>query len=695
MAKFFSLLLVCCGLSSFSQNIDPKKIDIVRDKFGVPYIFSKTNAEAAYGLAWAQCEENFKTMQEFFAISRGMNGRLNGKSGAVTDFIGSIFEFEKIIDERFDKDISPEFHKVLSGYVQGMNAYMAAHPEQMILKNQKPITEKDILKGYIFNFLLMNHSAMDIIKVFENKMDLFKTLGNLQGAGSNAMAYSPNKTVDGKTYLVANPHQPTEGPSSFYEVAMYTEEGLNLHGATFIGGGITPVIAANQNLGWTHTTNYDDYGDVFRLTVHPRKKNFYKFDGEWKKMETKHAKLHVRIGKVIFHVSKKYYKSVYGPVFKNKDGVFAVRNNAYMRIGAAEQWYRMGLSKNFDEFWKALQLQQIPCQTVTYADKAGNIMHMNNALMPIRNENYNWRGIVPGDTSATLWSLDKMAPLEQLAYIKNPKSGSVFNCNNTPFDMTDSSENLKPENFSPTFWILNSNTLRANRYQDLIKKYPKVSFEDAKAIRDDDTYPMHNLNFRQCMNLTSLYNIDTTVHKDLAETISRLRNWNGKSTVKDTSASLMAVFGVYFSDYLGANMAPYENYFSDSSLLKILRQSRDYLLKNHGTLDVPLGQIQKVRRGDKEFPMYGGIETLACCTVGFDKDGKLKMNKGDTYIMYAKYGADGLEALRTTNYVGNSSNPLSKHYNDQMEMYVNKQPKTITMNKDEIYKNAVSVSHPE
>ena len=163
MAKFFSLLLVCCGLSSFSQNIDPKKIDIVRDKFGVPYIFSKTNAEAAYGLAWAQCEENFKTMQEFFAISRGMNGRLNGKSGAVTDFIGSIFEFEKIIDERFDKDISPEFHKVLSGYVQGMNAYMAAHPEQMILKNQKPITEKDILKGYIFNFLLMNHSAMDII----------------------------------------------------------------------------------------------------------------------------------------------------------------------------------------------------------------------------------------------------------------------------------------------------------------------------------------------------------------------------------------------------------------------------------------------------------------------------------------------------------------------------------------------------
>lgn len=695
MPKFLLLLLICSASFSYSQSIDPKKIDIVRNQYGVPHIFAKTNAEAAYGLAWAQCEDNFKTMQEFFAISRGWNGRLNGKSGAVTDFIGSIFEFEKIIDERFEKDISPEFLKVLSGYVAGINAYMAAHPEQVLLKKQPPITEKEVLKGYIFNFLLMNHSAMDIIKVFENKMSLYKTFGSLQGAGSNAMAYSPNRTVDGKTYLVANPHQPTEGPSSFYEVAMYTEEGLNIHGATFIGGGVTPMIASNKYLGWTHTTNYDDYGDVFQLTIHPTKKNHYRFDGAWKKFETKYAKLHVKLGKVIFHVSKKYYNSVYGPVFKNSTGSYAVRNNAYMRIGAAEQWYRMGKAQNFDEFWKALSLQQIPCQTVTYADKDGNILHLNNAIMPVRNENYNWRTIVPGDTSATLWSLDKALPLEKLAYIKNPKSGYVFNCNNTPFDMTDSSENLKPENFSHTLGILNSNTLRANRFQQLIKQYPKLSFEDAKAIRDDDTYPMHNMNFRQCMNLTNIYKIDTSVHTDLASTINRLRKWNGSSTVKDTTASLMSVFGVLLSDYLGANMAPYENYFPDSVFVKMLRQSRDHLTKHFGTIDVPLGQVQKVERGNKSFPMYGGIETLACCTVGFDKDGKLKMNKGDTFIMYAKYGKDGLEELKTTNHVGNSSNPNSPHYNDQMELYVNKQPKTVTMNKAEIYKTAASVTHPE
>ncbi len=696
MSKLLSCLFICFSISVTAQTINPADIDIVRDKYGVPYIFAKTNAEAAYGMAWAQCEENFKTMQEFFAISRGLNGRLNGRSGAVTDFIGSVFNFEKIIDERFEKDISPEFAKVLSGYAQGLNAYMAAHPEQMLLKNQKPITEKEILKGYIFNFLLMNHSAMDIIKVFENKMDLYKTFGNLQGAGSNAMAYSPNKTVDGKTYLVANPHQPTEGPSSFYEVAVYTEEGLAIHGSTFIGGGITPMIASNKNLGWTHTTNYDDYGDIFQLTLHPKKKNYYRFDGEWKKMESKTAKLHVRIGKVIFHVGKKYHTTIYGPVFRNKTGAYAFRNNAYMRIGAAEQWYRMGLAKNFDEFWKALQANQIPCQTITYADKDGNILHLNNAIMPVRNENYNWRTIVPGDTSATLWSLEKAVPIEQLPHIKNPRCGYVFNCNNTPFDMTDSSENLKPENFSHTFGILNSNTLRANRFQQIIKEYPKVSFADAKTIRDDDTYPMHNLNFRQCMNLgDALQKFDIVANPDLADVITRLRNWNGKSTVKDTTASLMAVFGVLLSDQLGKFYAPYENTFSDTLLLKMLRQSRDFLLTHYGTLDVPLGEVQKVVRGDKSMSMYGGIETLACCTVGFDKDGKLRMNKGDTFVMYAKYGKDGLEELKTTNFVGNSSNPASPHYNDQMEMYVNKQPKSITMDKTEIYKNAVSVSHPQ
>lgn len=698
MKFFFRLLCVASLLSAsdvLAQNINPANIDIVRDSFGVPHIFAKTNAEAAYALAWVQCEDNFKVMQEFLAISKGFNGRLNGVSGAATDYIAQVFEMEKRIDERFEKDISPDFRQVLNAYCAGLNRYAEAHPEEVILKKLAPISVRDILKGYIFNFLLMNNSAMDIIKVFKNKMELYKTLGNMQGAGSNAMAYSPNKTTDGKTYLVANPHQPIEGPSSFYEVALYTDEGWNFHGVTFIGGGVSPVIGTNQNLGWTHTTNYDDYGDVYQLNMRKGHLNQYKFDGKWLKLKVKYAKLKVKLGKVVLAVTKKYYTSVHGPVFKNKTGYYAFRNNSYMHVGAPEQWYRMGLAKNYEEFWKALNMQQIPCQTITYADKAGNIFHLNNALMPKRTEGYQWRGILPGDTSATVWSLEDPMPVSSLVCVKNPRCGYVFNCNNSPFDMTAPEENPKPENYPASFGILKSNTLRANRYTAIIKNYPTLSFADAKTLRDDDSYEMSNLNFRQVMNLQEGFNLSIEKYPDLAEVMNRLRRWNGHCSVNDTTASLMAVFGAFISDYLGANFAAYENTFSEADFVRGLRESRDYLLKHYGTLDVPLGTVQKISRGGKELPMYGGIETLASTTVSRGADGKLRMNKGDTFIMYAKYGKDGLEELLTSNNCGNSSNPKSKHHNDQMEMFVKKQPKKITMNRDEIYKQAISITHPQ
>ena len=682
-------------LFSYTQSVNPTKIDIVRDTFGVPHIFAKTNVEAVYGLAWAQCEDNFKTMQELIALSKGMNGELKGKEGAVTDFIAQMFEVDKVIDARFDKDISPEFHSIMRSYLSAFNHYAETHAQDILVKKLFPVSEKDALKGFVFNFLLMNHAVVDIAKVFKGKMDLYKTLGNLQGVGSNAMAYSPNKTADGKTYLVANPHQPIDGIEGFYEVAIYTDEGWNVHGATFLGGGMTPLIGTNNNLGWTHTTNYDDYADVFRLTMHPSHPKNYRYDGQWKKLTKKQAHLRVRLGKIILPITKTYYTCEYGPVIKNKEGYFALRNNAYMRIGAAEQWYRMNLARNFDEFWKALLLQQIPCQTVTYADKEGNILHIDNATMPIRDPHYEWRSIVPGDTSATLWSLDQVTPLTAMPYIKNPTCGYLFNCNNTPFDMTAPIENLKPENYSATFGILKSNTPRANRFKHLIQGYDKVSFADVKRIRDDDTYQMDNLNFRQCMNLTDVFRLDTLRYPDLKDIIAKFRDWDGKCDIHSKVGSLMSILGIYISDYLGKNFAPYENRFTTTALAEGMRYTRDFFMKNYGTLDVELGTMQKLARGGKELPMYGGIETIACCTVAGYNAGKVKMVKGDSFIMYAKYGTGGLEELKTTNSCGNSSDPNSPHYNDQMELFANKLPKTISMDKTTIYKQAVRISHPE
>ncbi len=689
------LLFACIITHSFIfAQINPENIEIVRDSFGIPHIFAKTNAEAAYGVAWAQCEDNYPVMQEAFAAARGRAGVLLGVDGAAIDYILQMFQIREFVAERYDKDVSPEYDAMLEAYVQAVNRYVELHPEEQRIKGMDNITKQEALQIYLLNFLVNNHTVMDIAKVLQNQMELYETLGRLQGAGSNAMAYSPRKTTDGKTYLVANPHQPIDGPASFWEVGITTEEGLNVYGATFVGGGITPFIGSNRNLGWTHTTNYDDYSDVFKLTMHPHKKGLYRFDGEWLELEKHVAKFKVKIGPIILPIRKKYYTSIYGPTAKNKDGFYAFRNNAFFNIRTAEQWYRMALAENMEEFWAAIEMQGIPTQTITYADKEGNIFHHNNASIPVRNPAYEWLDIVPGDTSATLWSYDKIMPARSNPHVINPQAGYVFDSNSTPLDCTAPDENPNAKDYPATYGLTTSNTLRSKRYKELIEQHDKVSFEDIKAMRDDVSYHSTNLNFRNAMNLNDMPDIIGR-QKDLQDVKAVMDKWDRRMNIENEQATIIILISMHISNFLFKNFALYDNVLPEETYIEGARFAKKFLLKHYGTLEVPLGEVQKIVRGDIEMPMYGSPQTLANCHVKKYKKGKVKMKHGDTFIMYAQYGEEGLESFKTVNLFGNSWKPESPHYADQMELLVNKKVKNIELNKELIYKKAIKRYHPK
>jgi len=679
--------------TAFTQ-INPENIEIVRDSFGIPFVYAPTNAEAAYGVAWAQCEDNFNIMQETFAAARGKTGTLLGPDGAVIDFIMQMFQISEFVESRYEQDVSPEYDAILTAYAEGVNRYAELHPEEVLLKGLGNIKKHEILEIFVLNFLVNNNAVLDIAKVMDNKMDLYPTLGRYQGGGSNAMAYSPLKTTDGRAYLVGNPHQPIDGPASFWEVGIKTDEGLDIFGATFVAGGITPFIAVTPNFAWTHTTNYDDYSDVFELKMHPKNKNLYEYDGEWLELEKHHAKLRVKIGPIVLPIKKKYYRSVYGPTAKNKSGVFAFRNNAFFNIKTAEQWYRMGLAQNFDEFQQAIDIQGIPCQTITYADKDGNIFHDNNALMPVRSSDYEWRGLVPGNTSATMWSYDTIMPREMNVRVVNPQAGYVFDANSTPFDATAANENPKPDDYPATFGLMTSNTHRAKRFKYLIDQHEKVSFEDIKAIRDDEGYHPTDIGFRNAMDLNILFELPSK-YPDLHVVDEHLKKWDWRMNVENKHAAFMAVMTMYLQEFISENFALYENTLPEEKYVEGLRFARDFLLKHYGTLEVPLGDVQKIVRGDKELPMYGSTNTLANCHLKKHGKNKVQMKHGDTFIMYAGFGEDGLELLKTVNLFGNSWKPDSPHYDDQMELLVNKQTKDISLDKETVYKNAVRVYHPK
>ncbi len=687
MFKYLISLIVPILLTSShllaQESIDVNNIKIVRDTYGVPHIFSTTDAEAVYGIAWAQCEDNFHMIQDNIAISKNMAGRLMGKNGAVLDFIYQVFEIDDFVERKYRADIGPEIEQMLVNYAAAVNKYAATHPEEVKHDKLFPVSPKNILGIHTIQFLLLHSSSMELGRLLTKEFDYRLTAQ--AGHGSNAMAFSPNITSDGKSYLIGNPHQPVNTMGNFWEVSVHSEEGYEMYGATFSAGGLFPMLGANRHLGWSHTTNYHTSADVYQLEMHPSKKYHYKYDGEWIPLTIKKANLKVKIGPFVLPMKRKYYWSKYGPTFEKNSGYYAFKSHVFHNLKVVEQWYKMGLSKNIDEFMAALDLQGLVAQTVTYADKGGNIYHLSNFSHPYRNADYDWSPsiagnttILKGNTSENNWPLDKIHPVSDLPQVKNPKCGYVYNCNNTVFKMTAPEENLKPSDFPQYFGLLRSNTLRANTFEKLIQHYDKISFEEARKIREDVTVEKEKMSFRNCMNCDDIPQILSKYPK-LANVKAVYDKWDGSFTVDNQQASFMVLTSMYFADYVKSQFGNEEKDIPEGIIVNCLLKAEKFLLKHYGTLEVELGKIQKAVRYGVEMPMYGGPNTLANTHVAPYQKGKVEITGGDSFIFYAKFGENGLEVLETVNAFGNSMKEGHPHSTDQTEMYVNRQTKNVEL----------------
>ncbi len=696
---FVAILLPILFLPILAQQtIDTNNIDIVRDEYGVPHVFTETNVEAVYGLAWAQCEDNFNMMQDNFSLVKGLAGRVIGKDAAAVDFICEIFQLKEFVEEKYERDVGPEMEQFLYAYTSAVNRYATLNPKEVKHKNLFPVTGSEMLALYLLSFQLTHSTAPELGKFLVTEFD-YKSISGVT-TGSNAMAYSPNVTADGKAYLVGNPHQPVNTIGNFWEVSVHSKEGYEMHGVTFAGGGLFPVIGTNRNLGWTHTMNYQNSADIYELEMHPTKKEHYKYDGEWIALEKKKAKLKVKIGPLVIPVKKEYFISKYGPTLKKESGYYSYKSFTKHNLKAPEQWYRMGLAKNKEEFMEAIAIQGLPNQTITYADKDMNIFHISNFAHPYRDESYDWTAvtkgettILPGNTSKNNWSLDNKYPISALPQVSNPNCGYVFNTNNSEYRMTSDEENPKPEDFPMHFGILHSNNVRSKTFEKLIAKKDKVTFEEVREIRESIVVDKNDMSFRNCMNCGDIPKI-LDAHPELIEIKKVLDKWNGSFDVKNKQAALIQVTSMYLKEYVFANFGNEEKDIPESVIISSLQKASKYLMKHYGTLEVELGTVARAKRFGVSQPMYGGGNTLASSSFLFGKNGQLELEAGDSFIMYAKYGKNGLEELQTVNVFGNSMKEDNPHSTSQTEMYVNMKTKMVELDLEKL-KRKGKMYHPK
>ena len=528
MRVLLSLLLV--STISYSQ-INPKNIDIVRDEYGIPHIYAQTDAEVAYGLAWANAEDDFTTIQEAYLAGNAMLSNYIGLKGAAADFITQFIGSKNLIEEKIGT-ISEDYMAVVEGYSQGLNAYASNNPDKVLYKKLFPITPKKMLMYSQLQLFISNEGAYWAGRILNNDTQDDFLDQNL--TGSNVIAMNSSKTVSGETFLAINTHQPLEGPTSWYEVHLNSQEGTNIIGTMYPG---TPnvVIGVNEYLGWSHTVNYPDKTDVFKLRMKNKRK--YIVDEEEYELEKLKAKITIKVLGIPIKINRKYYKSIYGPTLKNKSGYYSIRTPTLFNVKALEQWWRMGKSKNFTEFYNNLKMKELPGFNIGYADKYDTIFYMSNGIIPKRAQGYNWKGIVPGDTKKTLWT--EYHNIEDLPQVIQPESGFIYNANHSPFKSTSADENPNEENYNENMGYETYDNNRSTRLIELIESYDRVSYDDFKDIKYDNSFPSQfNYNF---MDISIIETLKLQAENDLFELLDIIQKWDRKTDIDSQGAGLYGV----------------------------------------------------------------------------------------------------------------------------------------------------------
>ncbi|MCG9909899.1 MAG: penicillin acylase family protein [Flavobacteriales bacterium] len=697
---FFTLVFALPGFAQQSRKYNPDlsfirvdSIQIIRDQWGVPHIYAPTDAEVSYGLAWVQCEDDFETLQDFMLIIKGYSGRKSGIEGAKLDYAVGMLRSNDLVKAEYDKQVPPEMQKYLRAFAAGVNRWAELHPEEVLFKKAFPVTEYDLAAGFNLGLSMMSGVQDAFTKILENKLP---PPSQNPPKGSNAMAIHSSKTEDGKAYIAINSHQPLSGIMSWYEAHLVSGEGMNILGGAFPGACIIGH-GVNEHLAWAHTVSFPDLKDFYKLEMHPKKKNYYRFDGQWKKLESKRIPLTVRFpkSKIQLTIGKKGFWSVYGPTLKTDHGVYSFTLPTFGQLKAPEQWFNMGKAKSYAEFRKAMEIQHVPCFNIVYADRYDTIMYISNVTVPVRNPAYDWTKTLPGDTSATLWS-QGFQPVDKLPQVVNPASGFVYNANNSPFLCTHPNDNPDPKKYDITMGTQTLHSNRSKRFEELLVQATqngKIDWNTFNEIKYDRQYPD---TFQFPVSVDHVFYADPEKYPEIKEELKRIQRWNKRGDTDNVEASMfLMTLHFVMEDYGGFQFnLTYRPLVEETLIVNSVIKAREFLLKHYGTLDVKLGQLQRHRRDGEDWALPGLPDMIVAMYSSPREDGTMAPRAGESYIMMVKMGKNGPE-IESVNAFGACSRTGDTYACDQMEMFTKHQLKPMSLDWKEVKKTAVRIYNPQ
>ena len=653
------------------------QVRIRRDEWGVPHILGRTNADAAFGLAYAHAEDDFATIQDVTLATRGQLAAHKGLKAAPTDYIVSLLGVWKAVDDGYESRLPADVRAVLEGYAEGVNLYAAQHPDE-VAPGLLPITGKDIAAGFVFKTPFFYGLDAELKRLNDLPVDPTPK-------GSNGVAVAPSRSADGATRLLVNSHQPFTGPVAWYEAVVKSGEGWHVAGGFFPGSPFM-LHGHNADLGWANTVNKPDLIDTYRLTINPRNRNQYRLDGAWRDFERSEAKLRIKLwGPFHVTVAKPVLRSVHGPVMETKAGLFALRYAGMGEVRQPLQYWRLNNAHSAEQWRAAMALQALPSINYIYADRAGVVGYVYNGQFPNRPDvkGIDWQGELPGDRSDLVWQ--GYLPFDRVPQLWSPKGGLVFNANNTPFRATPDGDGLDPRAFPPSMGIQTDMTNRSWRELETFGADTSITPEEFQTYKFDIAYSPRS---RVAAVVRQLMAVDPGQDANLKAAQALLRGWDHRAD-RHSRAAALAIGTAWLVDVDPPEGGP------RPAPLPALRQTMAGLKQHFGRIDPEWGEVNRLVRGEVNLPVDGGPDTLRAIYGEPGKDGRLTAMAGDTYIMIVSWNRDGTLSSQSIHQFGSATlDRRSKHYADQAPLFAARRLKPVWFTEDQLKGHIVETYRP-
>ncbi|MFC4294535.1 penicillin acylase family protein [Novosphingobium tardum] len=688
----------------------PYKVEITRDEFGVPHVHGKSDADVAFGIAWAHAEDDFFTLQDVVAMTRGRYGAIAGADGAKIDFAFHLLDARGTVDRHYAA-LPADVKALLDGYASGLNLYAARHPAEIKLARLFPVNGRDIAAGFAlrqpFFFGLdrtigalvegksvpldpgpaldgrplpdYRHGGGDIISTPTVRPAPLPIGEDGALAGSNAFAISPRRADDGITRLVSNSHQPWWGGVAWYEIVVQSDQGWHMAGALFPG---MPFLALghNETLGWTNTVNRPDLVDVYKLVLNGDGTK-YRLDGSWRPLGRERVWLPVRFGPFVLPIPKEVWRSAHGPAIVNSRGAFAFRYGGIDSIASVGDYYHLNKARDFAEWQQIMARHPLPSTNFLYADRAGNIAYLYNAAFPKRKPGFDWRRVLPGDRSDLIWR-EAVAP-DQIPHYLNPASGYLYNSNNTPFLAAGPGSDLDPSATSALLGVELDETNRSRRAGKLLAATNPIGRRELYAIKFDTGYERTGY---VAWMLDAIAALDLRRTPDLAAGQKLLAQWDYTADGRGPADALAVMV-------LEEAMSRSYNHRPPPDPQFELAKAVHHLQRHFGRIDPPLGAVIRLRQGKVDLPMDGGGDTLRAATswIKTSPDGRLPIKHGDSFVMMIEWPKGGAVSSQSIQPFGAATTrPASPHYADQAPLFVAHRFKPVHFTPADIAAHAVS-----